>query len=352
MSVVSPIEASLLARDQDIRPYRQAYVAELDRELSREDLVALMRAQLSQTPRLRQIVTGWPAPFWADDAGFELSGHVRETTLPVGQSIESWIGHRLAMASDRTHPLWQAWLVRLTDGPAVLVAFAHPAVLAAPGAGQSPGAQLATGVAGMIDTALRTLGAKKAEYQVAGVAIDLDDVAAVARDFACAVDDVTLAVIASGLRRWWVTRDEDPVALVQLGGRGGLVALPVQVDPLAQLAQLASMTATWAGAPEDSGAVCAALARAAQTVVGAPPHAVFIAGSGPTPGEFRLGDLRVRGATVFTTPTDDEEVAVTATNDGGRILLGATATTPLAGFGRGVRDGLATLVAATRRGRS
>ena len=79
---------------------------------------------------------------------------------------------------------------------------------------------------------------------------------------------------------------------------------------------------------------------------------MLVTGAGLEQDECRLGDTRVLGVTAFTTPTDNEEVTVTATNHGERVLLGATAMAPLAGFGRGVRDGIATLVAATRRGRS
>lgn len=348
MSVVSPTQASLLTRDQDVRPFRQAFVVELDRDLSRDDLVEFARERLAQAPRFRQLAVGWPAPHWADDPGFELSGHVRETTLPPGQPIESWIGHRLAMPSDRTHPLWQAWLVRLADGPTALVGFVHPALLIQPGpdADANPVSQVATGVTSMIDNAWRTLGAKKTEFHVSGEAVELADLRTVARGFGCAVDDVVLAVVAAGLRRWWVTRDDDPIALVSLGGKGGLVALPVQVDPVAQLTELASMTATWADGSSPAAAdLGAALAQAAQVVVGAPPHAVLVLGAGSVSDGARVGKAQVHKVTVFATPTDDEEVTVTAADCGDRVLLGATAKAALTGFGRGVRDGLAMLVA-------
>jgi len=354
------IDASLLARDLDVRPYRQAFVVVVDRELTRAGVAQLVRERLGLAPRFEQIVAGWPAPKWTPDDGFDVMGHVRETTLPAGQTIESWIEQRLGLATDRDHPLWQLWLLRLPGDRHALVMLAHPALgrpahlldVLLDGASAGPVADvaaggpveaLATGVGAMVDSAWRTVSGHPAPCRVAGVAVALADVQAVARASGCCVRDVAFTLVAEGLARALPT-EHDPITWVPVAGRGHALALPVGVpDTYSRLIQLASMAETW-DASADEVPAAAAQARAARTVVGAPRHQVLLAGVGELPEAARIGTARVLGLTAFTTPADDEEVTVNVTACAGQVFFGAAALWALDGFGSGVQAGLARLV--------
>ncbi len=386
VSALSSRDASLLARDVDVRPYRQAFVLMVDGAITRGDVVTAVEDRLADVPRFRQIVTGWPMPRWADDPGFDVRGHVRETTLPEGQPIESWLEHRLGMASDRDHPLWQLWLVRLPAARTAAVMLAHPALanetdllaallgasdLAAPDADETVGAHrlrdvaggavvgpafaaaeaAVTGLGGMLDSAWRTVGTKEATYHVAGVDVPLDDVRQVAQATGCGTREVALAIIAGGLRQRLAGDGRDALTLVAAPGASQVLTLPVDdAEPLRGLIAVASMMETWDQGAAPVLAASTAQAAAAREVVGAMPHTVLVTGPVAAADDGRVAGARVSGMTVFTTPTDDEEVAVSATTRGECLSLGVTSIVPLDGFGPGVRDSLRVLVAAGRLG--
>ena len=128
--LVSAAEAALLARDQDIQPWKQAFVCLLDSPLSREQLLDRVNERIGYAPRFRRVVAGWPRPTWVDDDGFMASGHVREDRLQPGKQLQDWLAGRLAVPFDRDHPLWEAWLVHgVARGRPAVVVLSHPALV-------------------------------------------------------------------------------------------------------------------------------------------------------------------------------------------------------------------------------
>jgi diacylglycerol O-acyltransferase / wax synthase len=83
-----------------------------------EDLLAHIRSRLHLLPRLRQRLSFPPLslgrPFWVDDPDFDISEHVRREALPAPGTEEQFrdlIGTALSPPLDRSHPLWELWLV-------------------------------------------------------------------------------------------------------------------------------------------------------------------------------------------------------------------------------------------------
>jgi len=414
--LITGAQAALFARDQDARPFRQAFVVVLDGDITAQQVCWRVAGRLPA--RFRQQPSGWPVQSWADDPLFDLQGHVRHTQLARGQSLEAWIERRLAMPSDRAHPLWQVWLVGLPASELkALVVFCHPALvdagehvhlldcladsqpgeiapvpLASPAAADAPQgwtwgddpastwSGLSASVGGMVDTALRAVTERPAEFQVAGVEVPLDDVRAVARAFGCTVHDVVVALAAGGVAAIGVAGDvaaagppqpqPDPVAVDPLAFSAGgarrvepvRMTLPVGVagagDRLDAIATLTRAELDAGGrvpalelvGPGMGVATCHALA--AQSLADAGAHTAVVAHAPGTREQWFVGLAAVRGVTAFLTPTNDETLTVCATGHGPSITLGATGLAPLAGFGRGVLDGLDTLVSLAGRRRS
>jgi diacylglycerol O-acyltransferase len=109
--------------DQDGRLRLDAVREQLDR-------------RLHLAPRLRQLVLcpplGQGLPLWADDPAFDLANHVRavQVAAPGGErqllALCDQLGLRLL---DRTHPLWELWLITgLAQGQVGLVLKLHHAL--------------------------------------------------------------------------------------------------------------------------------------------------------------------------------------------------------------------------------
>ncbi|MGC4151554.1 MAG: wax ester/triacylglycerol synthase family O-acyltransferase [Propionicimonas sp.] len=300
--LVSVDEAALLARDQPAQPWKQAFVCLLDRPVTREQLTDRIAERIDYASRFRRKVSGWPLAVWADDPDFLLSGHVREDTLASGTTLQQWLAARLAAPSDRSHPLWEAWLVRGAAGalPA-LVVLSHPALTdgydnvhllqelldeqptpiaparqqwkAGP-AGASGWTDLAgrlrdplqavrdagAGLTGLVENAVRGLAATPRQHHVAGVEVDLATLRLVRQRHGCTTHDVLLAIATAGVRGWLIDTGgalEDQVALVPLAvteadllgsAIGARVApqwivLPVtEPSPIARLEAIATLT--------------------------------------------------------------------------------------------------------------
>lgn len=299
--LLSVKEASLYARDTPVQPWQQAFVIMLAGEPSREQVMHRIRERVDYAPRFRRIVTGWPVPSWADDANFNLGGHVGEVTLGSGQRLEEWLAAQLVTPLDRQHPLWQATLVRgLAPGSTALVVRVHPVlvdginhphllqellddVAAAiepindhwqPSSSEPLGVadllrgfdnplrvaqNLVDGLAGLVENTVRGVAATARSQHVAGVEVDLDALRSVRDAFGCTTHDVLLDLATAGLRGWLLGQGrepEDQVALVPLalaepelesaiGCRvePSWIVLPVSVANAAQrLADLAVLT--------------------------------------------------------------------------------------------------------------
>jgi WS/DGAT/MGAT family acyltransferase len=88
--------------------------------------------RLGYVPRYRQRLEWIPIerhPVWVDDAGFDLTYHVRHIALPRPGSedqLRTVAGSILSQALDRTRPLWEVWVVEgLAEGGLALVSKVH-----------------------------------------------------------------------------------------------------------------------------------------------------------------------------------------------------------------------------------
>ena len=101
-----------------------AALVNLDGSVRLEDVLAAVAGRLHRVPRLRQVMyqpgAGLGGPLWADAADFNLANHVR--VRPLGSAAgEDDLLHVCAQLRgtplDRSHPLWQLWLLPgLPDG--------------------------------------------------------------------------------------------------------------------------------------------------------------------------------------------------------------------------------------------
>lgn len=411
--LVSVAEAALLARDQDVQPWKQAFVCLLDRPVSRAQLLDRIRDRIGYAPRFRQRVSGWPLPGWVDDTEFVVSGHVREDSLAPGVTLQAWLAGRFDTAFDHTHPLWEAWLVQGASGslPA-LVVFSHPALVDGydnvhllqelfdespgaiapvpeewtPGQTSQPGLSdllsrlddplravrdAGAGLTGMVENAVRSIGASARVHHVAGVELDLTTLTSVRRRYGCTTHDVLLALATAGVRGWLTDQGgvlEDVVALVPLavtepdvlesaiGARIApqWIALPItEIAPRARLEAIATLTR----ARLDTGqSVPAAELRdlagfvpptlhslAAGTVAAGRPHQVLISNA-PGPGERRyLGQAGVSGVYSLVATTDEQRCTVSITSYRGRVTIGVTAVAEVRHFARDVSNELGAL---------
>jgi diacylglycerol O-acyltransferase / wax synthase len=107
-----------------------------DGHLKLDEIRQRIAGRMDRAPRLRQVVrpgsmvTG--PPVWIDEVGFDLGRHVRAATIPApgGEAellqVVSWIDEQLL---DRSHPLWQLWLLTgLANRRVVMMLKLHHAV--------------------------------------------------------------------------------------------------------------------------------------------------------------------------------------------------------------------------------
>ncbi|MGB4629715.1 MAG: wax ester/triacylglycerol synthase domain-containing protein [Propionicimonas sp.] len=411
--LVSAAEAALLARDQDIQPWKQAFVCLLDSPLSREQLLDRVNERIGYAPRFRRVVAGWPRPTWVDDDGFMASGHVREDRLQPGKQLQDWLAGRLAVPFDRDHPFWEAWLVHgVARGRPAVVVLSHPALVdgydnvhllqelldeyptpigqeapvwQAAGA-KAPGwadllsgwddplrtlQEAATGLGGMLENAVRTLGAAARPHHVAGVELDLATLAGIKEQAGCTTHDVLLALTTAGVRGWLIDQGrlpEDLVALAPLAVTEAnllesaigcriapqWIALPIgEANPATRLATIATLTRarldTGVSVPARDLMDLAGFAPptlhslAAGTVAVGRPHRVWVSNA-PGPREPRyLGTSRVTGVYSLVATTDDQEITVSISSYRGRVTIGVTAVAELKHFARDVSSELGVL---------
>lgn len=133
---LTPLEVSLLALDTAHTPGHVGTVDIFDAgsdDFDYEQLIDLIRDRIAYVPRYRQRVRGIPArlagPVWVDDAGFDLTYHVRRSALPrpgTSAQLREFVGRVLARRLDRSRPLWEMYLVEgLEDNRFALVAKTH-----------------------------------------------------------------------------------------------------------------------------------------------------------------------------------------------------------------------------------
>jgi len=138
---LSAAEVSLLALDTAHHPGHVGTVDIFDPppggELDYQHLITLIRHRIAQVPRYRMRVRTVPgglgSPVWVEDAGFDLTYHVRPSALPrpgtMGQ-LREFVGRVMARRLDRTRPLWETYLVEgLSGGRLALVTKSHEALV-------------------------------------------------------------------------------------------------------------------------------------------------------------------------------------------------------------------------------
>jgi diacylglycerol O-acyltransferase len=100
-------------------------------------LAALVEARLPLVPRYRQRVAEVPGhlanPVWVDDPDFDIAYHVRRSALPrpgTQEQLLELVSRLSSRALDRSHPLWEVYLVEgLADGCVAVVTKTHPALV-------------------------------------------------------------------------------------------------------------------------------------------------------------------------------------------------------------------------------
>ena len=100
-------------------------------------LAALVEARLPLVPRYRQRVMEVPGrladPVWADDPGFDVAYHVRQSALPrpgTEAQLLDLVSRLTARPLDQRRPLWELYLVEgLADGRVAVITKTHPALV-------------------------------------------------------------------------------------------------------------------------------------------------------------------------------------------------------------------------------
>jgi WS/DGAT/MGAT family acyltransferase len=97
-----------------------------------ERIHTLLESALPASPRFRQKLAAVPVvdhPVWVDDDSFNLSYHLRHTSLPRPGHIrllKRLVGRIMSQKLDRGKPLWEMWIVEgLEDGRFAIIVKAH-----------------------------------------------------------------------------------------------------------------------------------------------------------------------------------------------------------------------------------
>lgn len=397
---VSVTEAALLARDQPRQPWQQVFVLLLAGRPTRAELISRIGERIGYAPRFRRRVEGWPVAAWVDDPTFSVAGHVRQQRLPAGQSLEESLAEMLTEPLDGEHPLWQAILLdEVAPGRQALVFRCHPALVdgydhvhllqelldtrpsaeigaepswepqPAPGLAAAltglrdplqAAQELAGGLFGLVENAVRTVAVAGRTQHVAVFEAELAALKVVRNGFACTIHDVVLALVTAGLRGQKLRAGSspvDPIALVPLAVTEPAVlesAIGCRIAPSwlslpvaeASAAQRLSAIATLTRVRTDGGHSVRA-PELVELAGFAPPtlHAVAVGGVGAgrthqvliadVPGPARpryLGTSLVEQAFGCTATTDAEALSVGVTSYRGRVSLVAVSTNPLDGW--------------------
>jgi len=108
-------DASFLYVEKPNQPMHVGSLLLYEGDLSRDELIKILRDRMHLLPRYRQKVVfppfGVDHPTWEDDPDFDVANHVTETTLPApgdDRTLSEVGGALYAPVLDRNRPLWQA----------------------------------------------------------------------------------------------------------------------------------------------------------------------------------------------------------------------------------------------------
>jgi WS/DGAT/MGAT family acyltransferase len=361
---LSALEAAFLGLESHDVPFVHAAILSFDRPIALEPLRAHVAAALADVPRYRQhmVPRSWGAADWIADPDDRIEDHVQAATVAVPggtRELEDLAARLLAFELPAERSPWRVWTVDglAGDQGAIISVFHHALVdgiagfrllayvlrgpvsvteaePAAPPAA-SPGKlsvlrrlaawpnvtalvrQLRDGVrpASQIGLNPSRTGRVRA---VASLAVDLASVKDIARAFDATTNDVVLATVSGGLRRFLARRDlapdelRDVRAMIPVGRHGKtaretagnrvvmlLAALPVdEADPTVCLRRITAATRRLkAGHSAGGGELLVALSEATTPAL--------------LTGILRLA-LRMRGFNVIVTnvPGPTEELGL------------------------------------------
>ena len=106
-------------------------------EVSVGDICRLLSERLHLLPvfkwRLVEVPFGLHHPVWIEDPDFDLDFHMRHIAVPqpgTMTELTELVGHLVAIPLDRTHPLWEVWLIDgLEDGRVAVLSKVHHAAI-------------------------------------------------------------------------------------------------------------------------------------------------------------------------------------------------------------------------------
>jgi diacylglycerol O-acyltransferase len=132
----SPADRAFLAMDTGPVPEQFGVLLGLEGPLDLAAVSALVAARIQAVPRLRQrlvpVPFGLGGPVWVDDAGFDITRHVRETSCSPPGDGQALLDTALATVTTRLPrdaPLWSVVLVHgLQPGRSALVVVLHHAL--------------------------------------------------------------------------------------------------------------------------------------------------------------------------------------------------------------------------------
>src|SRR5690242_12235257 len=119
--------ASLFVLDPSTAPNGFSFADLRELYLQRLDLAPPFRRRLVEVP------FGLHHPVWIEDPDFDLDFHMRHIAVPqpgTATELNELVGHLVAIPLDRSHPLWEVWLIDgLEDGRVAVLSKVHHAAI-------------------------------------------------------------------------------------------------------------------------------------------------------------------------------------------------------------------------------
>ena len=128
---LTPLDASFLYMESDHTPMHMGFIGIFEGGplhdargcLRLDDVRAEVESRLPLVPKLRKRVrlplVGESSPVWVDDDEFDIANHVHQAALPEpgddAQLLEL-CARLMSFPLDRTHPLWDLWLIDGLEG--------------------------------------------------------------------------------------------------------------------------------------------------------------------------------------------------------------------------------------------
>jgi len=141
---LSPTDAAFLYGEEPTTPLHVGgvVIVEPKGDFDFQRVVDVVSQRLGELPRFRQVVRTVPGhfarPVWVDDAHFDLTYHVRRSSLPhpgSARQLDELVGRLISRPLDRSRPLWELYIVEgLAGGRVALVNKTHEALVSRIGA--------------------------------------------------------------------------------------------------------------------------------------------------------------------------------------------------------------------------